>query len=224
VNRVFETTLQNAAMEVEYARDALTDLKSESETRKLWKAWAALLTHYVKATGAMRHATNGGSSKRWSDNLIFVQKSDPFLSYGFHARNSEGHALDAKREVAPKSASIPGAIKVEGTVKNLKFLGNSLIGPDGRKTPIPDFTGNIVDGKVFGDSGERSWFVETDHFVRLNIIHDNRSGKSFPLPNVGSPKERQAIEIADYIVIWLEEKLADALDMAESEKERKKRS
>ena len=214
----FETLLKNARMDVEYSKDFLRDLETETETRKLWRAWGGLLENYVKAVGALRHATDGGRSKAWSDKLLHTQRTDPYLAYAFQFRNSDKHVIQQERGIQRRSASIPGFIHIEGSIKDFQFTNNKVINSDGTVTNLPDFMGDIKDGRMITQDGAKGPFVETEHFVRLTTVHDGRSKKKFEIPNSSTAPEHQAIELGHYICNWLQAKLNEATEMAEREK------
>jgi len=208
----FEAVLNNAEMEIDYAKDYAQQLKIETETRKLWRAWSGLLQHYVLAVSAMRTASNGGSDKLWSDRLLSEQKSVPSLLYAFQARNAEKHALENARDVQPRSSSVQGLITISGDIDNLKMHDNYSIDEYGNKCLLPAGDAKFIDGRMVEGTIDRSALEEHDHFIRLSAV-TNR-GVKFPVPDMGIPAEGAAIQIATDIVEWLEKKYAELKELA----------
>lgn len=218
MNKGFEVTLNNAVSDVEYTRDFLEQLETETETRKLWRAWSGLVENYVKAVGAMRHAAAGGSSKKWSDNLLSTQRSDVMLQYAYQARNAHAHAHERYRDVRARAATIPGIVEIQGSVGNFVFEGNTITSGEGENVPIPDVSATIFDGRVVAGIGATDIFVETDHFVRLAPIHSKRDNKTYDVPNTDVEEDRRAIELGRYICDWLSDRLSELQALAEVER------
>lgn len=214
MRRNYEYIIQNAAQEVEYVTDFLAELLSVNETRKLWRAWSGLLEHYVNAVSALRRATDQGKSKGWSDKLLADQKADPLLYYAFQARNAK-HGFEAKREANPRAVSVGGLISISGD-SSVTMSNNTIVGPDGRTSKLPDGTISTRDGRYAGGTIPRGAVREHEHFVILTDVK-MRNGDFCPIPNPQTPPSRQAIEIARHVADWLDSKLSEAKEMANSE-------
>ena len=210
----FEVAMQNAEMEIDYASDFAQQLINETETKKLWRAWSGLLQHYVLAVSAMRTASNGGSHKLWSDRLLADQKSQPSLLYAFQARNAEKHSIENARDVQPRSSSIQNFIKVSGNAQNLQIHNNYSVDQHGNKTKLPEGRADFIDGRVVSGTIDHSSFKEIEHFIRLSTVVNR--GIEFPVPDLGEPTERIAIQIATNVVEWLELKYDELKELAKN--------
>lgn len=210
----YQEILVNAEQEAEYVSDFVLDLSETSETRKLWRAWSGVLEHYVKTVSALRRATDQGKSKAWSDNLIHQQKSDPILQFAYQSRDHASHVFEGKREANPRSVNVGNLISVGGNF-NLTLSNNTVIGPDGRVSKLPDGLLITEDGRYAGGTIPRDSVQENEHFIVLKDVK-TRSGV-WHVPNQKTHPEKQAIEIAQHVNDWLRTKLAEAKELAEKE-------
>lgn len=208
----FEEILHNAAQEVEYVTDYLTELSSVEETRKLWRAWSGLLEHYVKAVSALRRATDQGKSKGWSDSLLANQRADPILQYAFQSRDHASHVFEGKREASPRAVSLEGFISLSGNSSGV-FSNNKVIGPDGKVHKLPEGTMSISDGRYAGGTIPKESIIELEHYVILTEVK-TRSGV-WPIPNPQTKPSEQALEIAQYVANWLTVRLGEAQEMSQ---------
>lgn len=207
----YEGIIRNAAQEVEYAVDCAKDLTSEVETRKLWRAWSGMLDHYVKAVSAMRRATDQGKSKGWSDSLLADQRRDQVLQYAVQARDHAAHVFESARDAEPSSVSLGNFIRVSGN-SNVTLKGNVVVGPDGRVSPLPDGTIFTAGGRYHGGSIPKSLLTQQDHYVIISDVK-TRSG-IWTVPNLSTPPERRAKEIAAYVCEWLQKKFEELVALA----------
>jgi hypothetical protein len=206
MRRGYEGIIENAMQEAEYAVDCAKDLTSEVETRKLWRAWSGMLDHYVKAVSAMRRATDEGKSKGWSDSLLAEQRRDPFLQYAVQARDHAAHVFESAREAEPSSVSLGNFIKIYGN-SNVTLKGNVVVDSDGRTNPLPDGTIFATNGRYRGGSIPKSLLTQQDHYVVVSDVK-TRSG-IWTVPNLSTPPERRAKEIAAYVCEWLQKKIKE---------------
>ncbi|WP_340242030.1 hypothetical protein [Sulfitobacter pontiacus] len=192
--------------------DFVVELTEISETRKLWRAWSGVLEHYVKTVSALRRATDQGKSKSWSDGLLHQQKADPILQYAYQSRDHVAHVFEGKREASPRSVSIGNFVTMSGN-SSITLLNNTIIGPDGRVSKLPDGVLKTKDGRYAGGTISKNEIQEREHFVVLKDVK-TRSG-TWPIPNPKTRPEKRAIEIAQHVDRWLQTKLAEARKMAE---------
>lgn len=211
----YQEILDNAEQEAEYVSDFVVELSATSETRKLWRAWSGILEHYVKTVSALRRATNQGKSKAWSDGLIHQRKSDPILQYAYQSRDHAAHVFEGKREASPRSVNIGNFISIGGN-SNVTLSNNTMIGPDGRVSQLPDGVLNTEDGRYSGGTIPRNAVQEREHFIVLKDVKTR--GGDWPVPNQKTHPEKQAIEIAEHVNNWLKTKLTEAKELAEKEK------
>ena len=214
----FELIIKNAEDEVSYVEDDLRDLASTTETRKLWRYWSGILEHYVKAVSALRRATDKGSSKAWSDELLAQQRKNPFLLYARQARDSLGHVFEEKRDKQPRSVSIEGFLSISSD-SNVELKENYVVAQDGTFQRLPEGHLRVKDGRYAGGSIPRTAVQENAHYLVLTPV-TTRSG-NWAVPNQDTPPEKQALEIGEYVLHWLKAKLAEALTLAEDERRAK---
>lgn len=210
----YEIILRNASQEVAYVEDCLSDLRTETETRKLWRAWSGILDHYVKAVSAMRRATLEGPSKRWADALLSEQRDNDFLNYAFQSRDHANHVFEQVRTVQPRSVNLAPLVSVSGDA-NIILKDNFQIDKDGTAHKLPEGQLLVKDGRYAGGSIMKSEVSEFEHFVLLGEVK-TRSGV-YPLPNPESDRASQAIEIGAYVLEWLQLKLEEAIRLAAEE-------
>jgi len=211
----YQEILVNAEQEVEYVHDFVLELSATSETRKLWRAWSGVLEHYVKAVSALRRATDQGKSKGWSDGLLHQQKNDPILQFAYQSRDHASHVFEGTREASPRSVNIGNVISVGGN-SSVTLSNNTVIGPDGSVSKLPDGVMKTEDGRYVGGTIPRNTVQEREHFIVLKDVQ-TRSGV-WPVPNQKTHPEKQAIEIAQHVSNWLKTKLAEAKELAATEK------
>lgn len=211
VRQGYQEILANAEQDLEYVSDFVLELSRTEETRKLWRAWSGFLEHYVKTVSALRRATDQGKSKAWSDGLKHQQKKDPILQFAFQSRNNASHVFEEKREAVPRSVNIGNFISVGGNSKGT-LSNNRKIGPDGRVSKLPDGVLRTENGRYAGGTIPRQSVQEHEHFIVLKTVR-NKSGV-WQVPNQKTPREKQAIEIANYVMAWLEIKLSEAKELA----------
>lgn len=214
----YQDILANAEQEVEYVIDLVSELSSNHQTRKLWRAWSGILDHYVKAVSAMRRATDQGQSKAWSDSILYQQRNDPVLQYAMQARNSTNHRLEERRDAEPRSVSIEGFIAVSGN-SEITFTDNIVVGPDGVPRKLQNGVLKTEDGRYAGGTLPRSAVQEREHFLILRDVKMLNGGVCY-LPNPKTPREQQAIEISQHVANWLTEMLETVKDMARKEENR----
>ena len=61
---------------------------------------------------------------------------------------------------------------------------------------------------------DHSSFKEIEHFIRLSTVVNR--GIEFPVPDLGEPTERIAIQIATNVVEWLELKYDELKELAKN--------
>lgn len=205
-----ENIIKNAEREVRYAKTCLDCLKAEEEAEELWRHWSALLDHYVKAVSAMRRATNNGTTKAWSDRLLSEQKSDPVLHYAFQSRDHANHVFESLRTAAPRSTSWKsktfGNVRFTGDNSDIRFF-KTTTDPDGNTKEHLVAEMNTKDGRYQSGSLKEDEVSERPAFIELTDVK-TRSGLH-SVPDLGVDKPRQAAEIGDRIIDWLETKLSD---------------
>jgi hypothetical protein len=213
----FTEILQNAEFEVEYVFDFVRELSTTEETRKLWRAWAGVLEHYVKAVSAMRRATDQGSSKAWSDDIIYQQKNDPILQYAFQARDHATHVFEAKRDASPRTVSIGNGISISLPGEWVAKLGNNLhVKSDGSTHLLPEGTLKANDGRYVGGTIPKSAIQEREHYLILAEI-TTRSG-TYSIPNPEIDPEKRALHVAEHLAKWLKSRLLEANEFAANER------
>ena len=210
----YQIILKNAATEVEYAEDCLKDLINTQEASKLWKAWSGLLDHYVKAVSALRRATDTGSSKRWSDQVLFQQKNDLILHYAFQARDQANHTFENSRDAEPHSISIGGAIRLSGN-SSVYMSGNRVIGPSGETYNLPDGFIETKDGRYAGGTIPKHQLTQHEPYLVISEAR-TRSG-TYPIPNPDTAPEKRAQEIGEHVLAWLKRLHKEATELASFE-------
>lgn len=203
--------LTNAKAEVEYVLDFVEELVSTEDTRKLWRAWAGMLDHHVKAVSAMRRATDQGRSKAWSDALLHQQRSDPILQYAFQARDHATHVFESRREASPRAVSLGNLLSIGGS-SHVTIEDCGVVDAAGVLHKFPDGTIEIRDGRYAGGTIPRAAVREQEHFLVVADV-TNRSG-TWRVPNPGTPPERRASEIAAHVARWLQDRLREAEDLS----------
>ncbi|WP_114389133.1 hypothetical protein [Notoacmeibacter marinus] len=208
----YKEIIENASFEVDYAEDCLEKIALATDNTKLWMLWAGILDHYVKAVSAMRRATDQGSSKAWSDRLIARQKADPILQYARQARDQANHVFEMKRKVGSGFVSVgSNAIRIGGSSK--VFLSNNLeVDRYGVSRKLPEGFLVTVDGRYAGGTIPKKAITETRAYVVIEDVA-NRSG-IWSVPNPDTAPEKRAVEIAEYLVMWLKNCLDEVKELS----------
>ncbi|QBF32170.1 hypothetical protein [Thalassococcus sp. S3] len=216
MDRNHETILENAQQEVDYVKDYLDDLAAEEETRKLWRAWFGVLTHYVNAVSALRRATSCGASKGWSDNLKNEQKQDEWLRFAFQARDAANHVFESKRHTEPRRASV-GVISMSNAA-HVHISDYTELDHEGNVVTRYSGALDVADGRYTHGTFPRDKVEEHEHQLVLTEVK-TRSGTYAP-PKTESTGTQQAIEIGNYLLDWLRQKLFEAQNLAEQDRKK----
>lgn len=206
-----DSAIANANMEIEYANDLFHSLRTEHETRKLWRAWSGFLAHYVSAVSAMRFASNQGSTKLWSDKLLSEQKLNANLNYMLQSHNAGKHRSQAPRVVEPKSASIGNFIKISGNIENLTLSNNTVKDQYGVTRKLPEGKARIIDGRFVEGTIDLGAIDKSEHFVRLQPV-ENR-GVVYDVPSMDVTDDLKAIHLAEEVVTWLDAKFSELKEL-----------
>lgn len=225
----FESIWRNASANAADAKAHLEDLKKETEIHFLYRSWFGLLESYKDATAAIKRATSIGPSSAWSSRIYREQKENPFLHYAFHARNERSHRMEKPHALGSNWVSIGGAKNVS-TVSNDRLKrqrGNIVINVpmristekhsiiQGASVTRPEGGTEFIDYLDARRTGYHGEMRNTDivryesPYLKLSAIK-TREGNEIQVPNVSTPPEKQAIEIAEYICEWLDQKMVEA--------------
>ncbi|SOC30101.1 hypothetical protein [Thalassospira xiamenensis] len=213
----YTSILSNALQEIEYASDSANDLKSNKDSKKLWKAWSELLDHYVKAVSAMRRATDQGSSKKWSDSLLEEQRRNKILQYAYQARDNANHVFEMTRRVEEPSVSLGKIIRITGNSR-VTFRDNYIVDPQGVKYIMPNGQITTQGGRFKGGNFPREVLKQNEHYLVISEVQ-TRSG-FYDIPNLDTKEENRANEIAECICYWLDKKKNELISLAKEEEKR----
>ncbi|APE44438.1 hypothetical protein BOO69_14220 [Sulfitobacter alexandrii] len=83
---------------------------------------------------------------------------------------------------------------------------------------LPSGTIVVKDGRHIGGTLSKQEVVQYEHFVILTAVKTRN--EVYPVPNPKTDRSKQAIEISEHIYDWLQNKLHEAIEMAEAEKRR----
>lgn len=103
-----------------------------------------------------------------------------------------------------------------GGNSQITLSNNTVIGPDGRVSKLPDGFFNTTDGRYDGGTIPINAVQEREHFVILKDVK-TRSGV-WQIPNPDTLPENRAIEIGQYVHNWLRERSLEARELERDEK------
>lgn len=210
----FKTILANAEDYVRFARDYRDNLEKEEDTTRLRRSWMSVIEQYNLAVGAMIKATNQGETKAWSDRLKHEQKQDQILQYARQLWNANKHDFERREKTVGRSVRIMDAISIQGSVQNLQISDLKVFSRDGAVRKLDKAQARIENGQVVDGKYPDGVFDEKPHFVELKPVL-NRS-VTYEVPNLELAPEERALAIANYLCEWIESKLVEAMELADS--------
>lgn len=195
---------------------ALEGLKTSPELRSLRAHWKAILVSYTAAVSHLRKGADKGSAKGWSDALMFEQRNDPVLTYMLHARNHDIHQV-ATFPSSPKRgfASVENFIENWNTEGTVNFFGgtSSKFLQDGTRIDRRlDGSLSYENGSPKVDLGDAYKVKIVRQHLKLEDVIDR--GVTYHVPGGEVPIEGQAINFAEYVLAWLNNKIVEFEDLS----------
>jgi hypothetical protein len=213
-----EKASERAKAACKAASEKLAAMKTTKDQQHLSVLWSEFLIYTQRTFTRLRKATERGSSKGWSDNVLDVRSNDELLSYILHARNADEHGIEpiTHRQASgftlhPKEEKPWGAAS---TMREMSRRAEDHIASLGmeleiRSAPQPGEVLSEPSGRIITRlAAEVRFYPER---VRLVPVRDRGRVYQPPSNHLGTPiNDASPIGIATLAVAYLEAIISEA--------------